>query len=167
MRRSTCLATGLALLSLAVCARYAFAQKVEATVLYRQASDNSYTAVIPGPDGTPPAGTVDCAAEIANPACVGALSSVRSGSGPAEPRLNVSGTTLSLLLPDGRVAVVNCATKYSFKRDYISRRMCAMPLVEHVEANFNGQSAKLKWPVGQDGRKTESENYKLVALLKR
>jgi hypothetical protein len=165
MSRSTCLTTGLALLSLAVCVPSVSAQKVEATVLYRQASDNSYTAVIPGPDGSAPEGVVDCAADIANPACLGATPLARSGSGPAQPSLNVSGTTLSLLLPDGRVAVVNCATRYSFKRDYINRRMCAMPLVEHVEANFNGQSARLKWPVGQDGRKTESENYKLVALL--
>jgi len=77
------------------------------------------------------------------------------------------GTTLSLLLPDGRVALVNCVNRYSAKGNYVSRRSCGMPMVEHVEAEFIGQSAKLKWQVGTDGKKTESETYKVVAMLEK
>jgi hypothetical protein len=161
MRKSTCLAAGLGVLSLAPCALQAFAQKVEATVLYRQNSDSNYAALVPNQAGVIPDGVVDCAAQIANEACSGPA----QASAPGQPALNVSGTTLSLLLPDGKVAVVNCLNKYSSRTDMIVRRSCAMPMVEHVEADFDGQRARLKWPVSPDGRKTESETYKVVALL--
>jgi hypothetical protein len=137
------------------------AQKLDATVLYRQNSDDSYAAVIPRPDGSTPEGTIDCAADTTNEACVRPLQSAT----PGQPVFNVTGTTVSLLLPDGKVAVVNCLNKYSFKGNYVNRRSCAMPLVAHVEADLNGQRARLRWPVGPDGRKTETETYKIVALL--
>jgi hypothetical protein len=38
-------------------------------------------------------------------------------------------------------------------------------MVERVEAEFIGESAKLKWAVGTDGKKTESEIYRVVAML--
>jgi len=137
----------------------ASAQKLEATVLYRQNSDNIYVAVIPLPDGSTPKGTIDCAADIANDAC---SNPSLTGVGPF---LNVTGTTVSLLLPDGRVAVVNCLNRYSFKGNALNRRGCAMPLVEHVEADFNGRNAKLTWMFSADDKKTESETYRIVALL--
>jgi hypothetical protein len=40
-----------------------------------------------------------------------------------------------------------------------------MPLVEHVQAEFKGNIAKLEWPVGPEGTKLESEKYKVVAVL--
>jgi hypothetical protein len=118
-------------------------------------------AVVPGYSHN----TVDCAADIANEACSGSAGSAKASTDPRDPSLSVVGTTLSLRLPDGRVAVVNCINKYSYKGNYLNRRSCAMPLVEQVEAEINGQSAKLKWLVGSDVKKTESENYKIVALL--
>lgn len=154
------LAIGLTIVWLACCVRSLFAQKLEATVLYRQNSDNSYAAVIPRPDGSTPEGTIDCAADIANEACAQTLAAA-----PGQPSLSVTGTTLSLLLPDGRIAVVNCLNKYSYKGTALNRRSCAMPLVEHVEANFDGPHARLKWLAGVDHPKTETETYKVVALL--
>ncbi|HEY6488258.1 MAG: hypothetical protein WCC26_02385 [Terracidiphilus sp.] len=151
----------VAICCLASCASAVLAQKLEATVLYRQNSDNNYSALIPDSAGTVPDGLVDCAADIANPACSGPV----QPAAPGQPTLHVSGTTLSLLLPNGKVAVVNCLNRYSTRGNYLNRRSCAMPLVEHVEADFNGQHAKLKWPVSLDGRKTESETYKVIALL--
>lgn len=148
-----------AIVSAAFCVCPASAQKIEATVLYRQSSATSYSALVPGYSGP---GAVDCAADIANQACLEPATYV-----PGEPSLGVTGTTLSLLLPDGRVAVVNCLNKYSYKRTGLDSRSCAMPLVEHVEADFSGHSAKLKWTVGADGKKTESETYTIVALLAR
>jgi hypothetical protein len=161
MSKSTCLAAGLALFSLAFGSALVSAQKIEARVLYRQNSEGNYAALIPNQEGILPDGIVDCAADIANQACEGPS----QPAAPGQPLLNVSGTTLSLLLPDGKVAVVNCVNKYSSRSDMIVRRSCAMPMVEHVEADFEGPRAKLKWLVGPDGRKTESETYKVVALL--
>ena len=155
------LAIGLTIVWLTFCIRSLFAQKLEATVLYRQNSDNNYAAVIPRPDGSKPDGLVDCAADVANEVCSKQSQPAASG----QPSMSVTGTTLSLLLPDGRIAVVNCLNKYSFKGTAINRRNCAMPLVEHVEADFDGQHAKLKWFAGIDNRVAESETYKVVALL--
>ncbi len=163
MRKSKWLAIGLILLPVMAAASAACAQKLDATVLYRQNSDNNYAAVVPRADGSTPEGTVDCAADLANEVC----SSQSRSPAPGQPALSVTGTTLSLLLPDGRVAVVNCLNKYSSKGTAINRRSCAMPLVEHVEADLDGQRAKLKWFAGTDRRIAESETYKIVALLDR
>ncbi|HLY39624.1 MAG TPA: hypothetical protein VKR52_00360 [Terracidiphilus sp.] len=158
MRRSGWPAIGWVIASLALAVSPAIAQKAEVSVLYRQESDSGYVAFVPGFTRD---GTVDCAADLSNELC-----SKSRAAAPGEPALGVTGTTLSLLLPDGRVAVVNCLTKYSSKGTALNRR-CAMPLVEHVQAQFTGQSAKLKWPVGPDGKKTESESYRVVAFLPR
>jgi hypothetical protein len=160
MRNSRWLAV---LFLLTFCMRTAPAQKVEATVLYRQNSDTSYSAVIPRPDGSKPEGTVDCAADNTNEAC----SDPSRGVAPGQPSLSVTGTTVSLLLPDGRVAVVNCLNKYSYKGTAINRRSCGMPMVQQVEADLNGNSARLKWSEGPDSIKSESEKYRIVALLAR
>ena len=155
------LAIGVTIVWLTFCIRSLFAQKLEATVLYRQNSDNNYAAVIPRPDGSTPDGLVDCAADVANEVC----SNQSQPVAPGQPSLSVTGTTLSLLLPDGRIAVVNCLTKYSFKGTAINRRSCGMPLVEHVQAEFKGNIARLEWPVGSDEKRIESEKYKVVAVL--
>jgi hypothetical protein len=75
------------------------------------------------------------------------------------------GATLSLQLPDGRVAVVNCVSKYKLKGDYINRRSCRAPLGDEIDAEFSGNSAKLEWIVSIDGRKKESETYKILGVL--
>lgn len=151
---------GMTLLYLASCVSAASAQKLDVSVLYRQDSDVNYFAVIPGYTGEATEGAPDCSLDPMSPECSGTARS----TAPGDVAYNVVGTTLSLLLPDGRVALVNCVNKYSSKGNYINRRSCGMPLVEHVQAEFNGKTAKLKWPVGTDG-KIESENYKIVAFL--
>jgi hypothetical protein len=141
------------------------AQKIDVSVLYRQNSDTSYRAVIPGYSTSDADESGSCALDP-NPANCPAPNHT-AGSAPGDVSYTLVGTTLSLLLPDGRVAVVNCVNRYSEKGNYINRRSCAMPMVEHLEAEFTGQSAKLKWLVGAGGRKTESETYKVVALLEK
>jgi hypothetical protein len=161
MSRSKGIGIAIAVCSLASGVTSVFAQKLEATVLYRQNSDSGYNALIPGYSN--PA-SPDCAADLANPGCYSQNRIPQTGSTPNPVSYSVIGTTLSLLLPDGRVAVVNCINKYSSKGNYISRG-CGMPLVERVQAEFKGNIAKLEWPVGPDGKKIESEKYKIVALL--
>jgi len=151
-----------AICRLLVCADSVEAQKLDATVLYRQSSDSAYSALIPGysaPDAP------DCAADAANAECFRPTHA--SGAGPIAHSYNVVGTTLSLQLPDGQIAVVNCINKSKFSSSgaYIVQRNCGMPMVEHVEAELKGDMARLEWPKAPDSKKTESEKYRIVAVL--
>ncbi len=156
------LAIVVAICYLTSCVGSASAQKLEATVLYRQNSDTDYSALIPGYSNP---GSPDCAADLGNADCYDPSQPIKAGSTSQTVSYNVVGTTLSLRLPSGRVAVVNCLNKYSSRGTYIVRRNCGMPLVERVEAEFKGSTAKLEWPVGPDSKKTESEKYRIVAVL--
>jgi hypothetical protein len=40
-----------------------------------------------------------------------------------------------------------------------------VPLVDAIQADFHGDKAKLEWNVSLDGKKKESETYKIVAIL--
>lgn len=167
MGKPAWLGLGMAIVCLGTCATAVCAQKLEVSILNRQDSDINYFAVIPGhstaaADNHNPYCSLD-----PNPAeCSPATSGNALLSSQGEVTYNVVGTTLSLLLPDGRVALVNCVNRYSPRGNYINRRSCGMPLVERVQAEFSGKTAKLKWPIGADG-KTESATYKLLALLEK
>ena len=80
---------------------------------------------------------------------------------------HVTGATFSLLLPDGRVAVVNCDSKFAehFAGHAGNKRSCRVPLVDDIEADFKGDNAKLSWNVSIDGKKSASETYKILAVL--
>jgi hypothetical protein len=155
---------GMAFLLTATSVQLVRAQKLDATVLYRQTSDSNYFAVIPGYTITPNEGGTDCSLEPLSEACAAPSHANAALAAPGQVSYNLVGTTISLLLPDGRVALVNCVNKYSSRGNYISRRICEMPLVEHVETELNGKNAKLKWPVGTDG-KIAAETYRIVAIL--
>ncbi len=80
---------------------------------------------------------------------------------------HVTGATLTLQLPDGRRAVVNCASKFAehFAGPAGNRRSCHVPLLDDIQAEFHGDSAKLTWNVSIDGKKSQSETYKILAVL--
>lgn len=87
---------------------------------------------------------------------------------------NVSGATLSLLLPDGRVVVVNCVAKRRYlhsrrsdwrTNDFGNYRDCRQPPTDGVVVEFEGNKAKLIWPVSIDGTKMQDETYKIIAVL--
>ena len=40
-----------------------------------------------------------------------------------------------------------------------------MPLVDDIQAEFHGDKAKLIWVVSLDGKKMQSETYKVLAVL--
>ena len=63
---------------------------------------------------------------------------------------------------------MNCASKTNMT-DWSAgaRRSCRMPIVDEIEVEFNKDSAKLIWPVSIDGKKTESETYKIIGILKK
>ncbi|HSY92393.1 MAG TPA: hypothetical protein VK812_13535 [Candidatus Binatus sp.] len=81
--------------------------------------------------------------------------------------LNLRGATLTLVLPNGDKAVVNCTSKFQERMAGPGNvRSCRVPLVDEFEATFDGDKAKLFWPTSLDGKKIESETYKIVAVSK-
>jgi len=77
------------------------------------------------------------------------------------------GATLTLELPDGRLTVVNCESKFAehFAGPAGNKRSCRVPLINEIEAEFHGEDAKLKWSVSLDGKKMKQETYKILAVF--
>jgi hypothetical protein len=162
MRKSPWLAFGLAALSIAFSVTSAAAQKLNVNVLYRQDSDVMYHAVVPGYSGPDADVTGACTLDPDPANCPDPHAGAEATGSPS---YLLMGTTLSLGLPDGRIALVNCVSRHSANGNYINRHSCGVPLTQHAEADFNGRSAKLSWTVGPDGKKTDSETYRVVAML--
>jgi hypothetical protein len=120
-----------------VCAASASAQKLNVKIIDRQDKEDEYAY-----------------AAVYNNVAVG-------------KSFKVHGATFTLQLPDGRLAIVNCESKFAehFAGHVGNRRSCRMPLVDSMQADFNGDNAKLIWPVSLDGKKMRSETYKILAVL--
>ena len=120
-----------------VCAGSASAQKLQVKVIDRQDKEDSYDYVA-----------------VYNSIAVGKT-------------FKVQGATFTLQLPDGRLAVVNCDSKFAehMAGRAGTRRSCRAPIVDNIEADFKGDNAKLIWPVSLDGKKLESETYKILGIL--
>ena len=122
-----------------VCAASVSAQKLEVKIIDRQNKQNEYdyTAVY-------------------NNVAVGTT-------------FTVQGATFTLQLPDGRLAIVNCESKFAehMAGRVGNRRSCRTPLVENIQADFKGDNAKLIWPVSLDGKKMQSETYKILGILEK
>ncbi len=142
-------------------------QKLDVKVLNRQDNQTDYTYVVPGHFSAQTDTTSNCNDGIIRVSC----SSSSTTSGTATPAHEVSyrvrGATFSLLLPDGRIAVVNCESKFAEHMAGVAgnHRDCRVPLVDDIKAEFNGDKAKLFWSVSIDGKKTQSETYKVLAVL--
>src|SRR5262249_15831073 len=140
----------------------AWAQKLDVKIVDRQESETGYTYLVPGHFSSQSNSNVSCYDDAT---CNQTTTS--SGTIAAAQRISyeVRGGTFTMLLPDGRSAVVNCESKYQPKGDYINRRSCRVPLVDDIQAEFHGDKAKLVWVVSLDGKKTQSETYKVLAIL--
>jgi hypothetical protein len=91
---------------------------------------------------------------------------VNASYGTAQ-NLNLRGATLTLVLANGDSAVVNCSSKFQERMAGPGNvRSCRVPLVDEFEATFDGDKAKLFWPTSLDGKKVESETYKIIAVSK-
>jgi hypothetical protein len=79
----------------------------------------------------------------------------------------VRGATFTLQLPDGRLAIVNCESKFAehMAGRVGNRRSCRTPVVDNIQADFKGDKARLIWPVSLDGKKMQSETYKILGVL--
>lgn len=115
----------------------AFAQKLEVTIVNRQDSQGQYNY------------------------------SAAYGDTAVGKTFTVHGATFTLQLPDGRLAVVNCESKFAERMagPVGNQRSCRTPLVDEFQADFHGDNAKLSWPVSLDGKKSQSETYKILGIL--
>jgi hypothetical protein len=151
------------------------AQKLDVRVIDRQDHTSDYSYVVPGYSSSTSTSNTNCNGNAdtygsntnVNVNC-GGTTTTNGYSTPARAgRFSVRGSTLSLLLPDGRVAVVNCDIKFAehFAGAAGNHRNCRIPLVDHFQVDFNKDNAKLVWPVSLDGKKMESETYKILAVM--
>jgi hypothetical protein len=162
----------LAILGLALTyAVSASAQKLDVKIIDRQDNETDYTYVVPGHFNSQSNSDANCNGMVNGSLVSANCSGTTTTHGTSTPAHQVSyhvrGATFALLLPDGRLAVVNCESKFAerFAGRAGNHRSCRVPLVENITAEFNGDKAKLIWVVSLDGKKTQSETYKVLAVL--
>ena len=141
------------------------AERVKVKIVDRQDSEQGYSYVVPARIQTNSSTNVDCTAYPNSVGCAGTTRSTTTGTPALQGAYSVRGATFSLLLEDGRIAVVNCASKANLTQwSYAARRSCRMPIVDEILVEFSGDNAKLIWPVSIDGKKLESETYKIIGI---
>jgi hypothetical protein len=150
----------IVLLCLAPCA---FAQKMQVKVIGHKTPGYAYTRNLPGVALSNGNSSANCSAYGNNANC---SSSGNSGTVYVPPRTvqgTLYGQNITLLLPDGRKALVHCEDHYSKMTNGLHQ--CKAPAVDEIEADFSGKKVKLKWPVGIDGKKSESETYEIFKVI--
>jgi hypothetical protein len=150
------------------CDAASYGQTMNVKIIKRQTGDTAYNYSTPGRTDTTTKTRTKCKEGTYGEHCVKVTEHETEYVPPTQGTYAVTGATLSLLLPDGRVAVVNCASKLNlFSTDPHPQRSCRIPPVDNIQVEFKGNNAKLAWPVSVDGLKLESETYKIVALLEK
>lgn len=152
---------------LLLCAASASAQKLTVTVINRQDNETNYTYVVPGIINSQSNSDVNCSVGDSNVNCNGSTATNGTVMPARQVSYNVRGATFTLQLPDGRSVVVNCESKFQERMagPAGNHRSCRIPLVDEIQADFHGDNAKLEWVVSLDGKKRQSETYKILAIL--
>lgn len=150
-----------------LCAAWASAQRLTVKILNRQDYETDYTYLVPGHFNSQSNSNVNCNGSDSYVNCNGSSTTIGSSTPAQQVPFHVRGATFTLMLPDGRAAVVNCESKFKERMagPRGNRRSCRMPLVDEVQAEFHGDNAKLEWVVSLDGKKKQSETYKILAIL--
>jgi hypothetical protein len=145
----------------------AVGQKLTVKIVDRQDNETDYTYVVPSHFSSQTNASANCNGSGDSVNCNGASHTSGYATPAHEISYHVSGATFSLLLPDGRVAVVNCESKFAehFAGPAGNHRSCRMPIVDEIEAEFRGDKARLEWPVSLDGKKMQSETYKILGII--
>lgn len=149
------------------CTTSALAQKFDVKIIDRQDNETEYTYVVPGHFNSQSNSSANCYGGNSNANCSGSTTTNGLSTPAHQVSYHVRGATFSLQLPDGRIAVVNCESKFKerFAGPAGNRRSCRMPLVDTIHADFHGDKAKLEWIVSLDGKKKSSETYNILAIL--
>jgi hypothetical protein len=136
-------------------------------IIDRQDHDTQYTYFVPGYSTSTARTNLNCYGTDSTVNCSGSTTTTGTNTPARAGSFSVQGATFALQLPDGRVAVVNCNSKFAehFAGPQGNRRSCRMPVVDDIQVEFSGDNAKLKWPVSLDGRKIQSETYKSLGVL--
>lgn len=145
----------------------ASAQKLNVRIIDRQDHDTDYSYVVPAHLYANSHANVNCSGDGNNVNCNGSSNTYATGTPAEDVPFHVRGATFSLLLPDGRIAVVNCDSKFAehFAGARGNHRNCREPIVDNVQVDFHGDKAKVIWVVSLDGKKTDSETYKVLGIL--
>jgi len=145
----------------------AFAQKFPVKIIDRHDNETDYTYFVPGHFSSQSDSYANCNGTDYTVNCNGTTTTNGTSTPAHQVSYHVRGATFSLQLPDGRVAVVNCESKFKerFAGPAGNHRSCRQPLVEDIQADFQGDKAKLEWVVSLDGKKKQSETYKVLAIL--
>lgn len=145
----------------------AHAQKLDVTILDRRDNETEYTYIVPSHFSSQANSNLNCSGSETNVNCNGATTTSGYSTPAHQVSYHVRGATFSLQLPDGRLAVVNCESKFAehMAGPAGNHRSCRTPLVDKIQAEFHGDKAKLIWVVSLDGKKKQSETYKVLAVL--
>ena len=159
----------VATVALLLSGQAAAGEKMQVTVIDRQDSASVYSYSAPGYATTTSNAYAGCTSYGNTTNCNGSGTAFTTSVPGRVGSYQVRGATLSLLLPDGRIAVVNCEAKYNWTEfsNPNMYRSCRVPLVSKIQAEFSGEKAKLSWPVSIDGKKLKSETYKIIAVLEK
>lgn len=158
-----------ALIALSTAAAYA--QQMTVRIIDRRTSETDYSYQVPGRSTSTTYGGANCSANSfgnsASANCSGSATTNTLSTAPHDVSFSVTGATFSLLLPDGRIAVVNCVSKFAERMagPRGNHRSCRTPIVDEIRVDFKGDKAKLEWSVSLDGKKKESETYKVLGIL--
>jgi hypothetical protein len=157
---------GIGLVVLA-CSVSALAQKFDVKIIDRRDNETDYTYVVPGHFNCETSSYANCNGDENAVNCNGSATSSGFSMPAHQVSYHVRGATFSLRLPDGRVAIVNCESKFAerFAGPEGNHRSCRTPLVDDIQADFHGDKAKLEWVVSLDGKKKQSETYRVLAIL--
>lgn len=144
MKGKTKMKVAIACLLLAFAAS-ASAQHYTVKVLNRQDNETDYSYVVPGSFSSQSNSNVNCNALDTNVNCNGTTSTTGLSMPAQQVSYHVRGATFTLQLPDGRVVVVNCESKFKERMAGArgNRRSCRVPLVDEINADFHGDKAKL------------------------
>lgn len=141
-------------------------QQVKVEIIDRADKQSSYSYVVPGYTTQTTTGNAACNGYGNSVNCNGSTSTFATTSPGISGTYQVTGATLTLKLPDNRLVVVNCNAKVNWTEwTEGAFRSCRVPLVKHIEAEFKGDKAKLRWVVSIDGKKTQSETYKILGII--
>jgi hypothetical protein len=144
------------------------ADSFDVKIIDRQNHEATYNYVVPAATTSHSNTNLNCSGNDSNINCSGATNTTATTTPGSSVSYPVSGATLSLKLPDGRIAIVNCDSKSVGLVAILGvpdRRSCHIPLTNDIRAEFSGDRAKLKWPVSLDGKKQETESYKILGVI--
>jgi hypothetical protein len=146
-------------------------QFVSARVAEKRSNSSEYDFTVPGYSLSTCGGSAFGAATAtssgstttANASGFGIANCGTVGSSSHTVSYTVHGATLSLLLPDGRMVVVNCDSRPLPGSN--QQRNCREPLTNEIQVVFEQDNARLVWNASVDGTAMGVETYKIIGIL--